>query len=49
MLYLKEQKFEEALVCIEEAEEHHPNVEEIQDIKLQVELFQKQFKSLKKK
>ena len=45
MLYTQKQKFNEALVCIEEAGKYFPNNEEVQSLKEQVEFFQKEFEN----
>ena len=47
MLYTQKQKFNEALVCIEEAAKYFPNNEEVQSLREQVELFQKKFERLR--
>ena len=49
MLYTKEQKFNEALVCIEEAEKLAPDNEEVVRLKQDVEFFKKEFERLSKK
>jgi len=46
MLYTQSQKFNEALVCIEEAEKNHPNNEEIYELKNQIEFFKSEFERL---
>ena len=43
MLNTQKQKFNEALVCLEEAEKHFPDNEEIELLKNQIEFFQKEF------
>lgn len=48
MLYTKEQKFDEALVCIEEAEKLSPNDEEIIKLKQNIEIFKREFERLSK-
>lgn len=48
MLYTKEQSFNEALVCIEEAEKHSPNDKEIIRLKHDIEFFKKEFERLSK-
>ena len=46
MLYTKNQKFDEALACIEKAEKYYSDVEEIQLFKNQIEFFKKEFERL---
>jgi len=46
MLYTQNQKFNEALVCLEEAEKHFPTNEEIELLKIQILFFQKEFERL---
>ena len=46
MLYTQKQKFNEALVCIEEAEKHYPNNEEIYQLRNQIEFFKSEFERL---
>jgi tetratricopeptide (TPR) repeat protein len=43
MLYTQKHKFNEALVCIEEAAKYCPDNEEVQSLRSQVEFFQKEF------
>ena len=47
MLYAKNQKWSEALVCLEEAMEQDPNNREIIRIKQDIEFFESEFKRLK--
>ena len=47
MLYAKNQKWSEALVCIEEAMEQDPDNSEIIRIKQDIEFFESEFKRLK--
>jgi len=49
MLYTKEQRFNEALVCIEKAERHKPDDPEIKQLKQDIEFFKNEFERLSRK
>ena len=49
MLYMNKQRFNEALVCIEEAEKYSPDDIEVNRLKQDIELFKKEFERLSKK